>query len=69
MSDALVRALADGPLRYDSLLARLDVSPRDLVLTLRSLEGSGLVERRMERAYGLTSAGRGLLQGSGGFAR
>jgi Mn-dependent DtxR family transcriptional regulator len=28
---------------------------------LRSLEGRGLVERRREREYGLTAAGRGLL--------
>ena len=61
-SVALVRALADGPLVYHRLLERLDgISPRELVLTLRTLEGSGLVEQRMERAYGLTSAGRGLL--------
>jgi DNA-binding HxlR family transcriptional regulator len=68
MSVALVHALADGPQRYDSLLARLDVSPRALVLALRALQGSGLVEQRVE-SYALTSAGRGLLQGSGGFAR
>ena len=62
MSAALVQALADGPLRYDRLLARLDVSPRVLVLTLRALQGSGLVEQRVE-SYALTAAGRGLLSG------
>jgi DNA-binding HxlR family transcriptional regulator len=58
----LLRALADGPMRSDSLLRRFDgIDFGLLVLTLRSLEGRGLVERRMERVYGLTSAGRGLL--------
>ncbi len=50
----LLRALADGPMRSDSLLRRFDgIDLGLLVLTLRSLEGRGLVERRMERVYGL----------------
>ena len=61
-TETLLRALADGPMRSDSLLQRLyGIDQRLLVLTLRSLEGRGLVERRTERVYGLTSAGRGLL--------
>jgi len=62
MGLTLLRALADGPMRSDSLLRRLDVTDlRMLVLTLRSLESRGLVERRVEREYRLTAAGRGLL--------
>ncbi len=62
----LLRALADGPMRSDSLLRRFDgIDLAQLVLTLRSLEGRGLVERRMERVYGLTAAGRGLLRALG----
>jgi DNA-binding HxlR family transcriptional regulator len=58
----LLRALADGPMRSDTLLRRLDQRDlRQLVLTLRSLENRGLVERRVEREYRLTAAGRGLI--------
>jgi DNA-binding HxlR family transcriptional regulator len=64
-SVALIRALADGPLRYNRLLERVDgISPRMLTVTLRSLEEDGLVERRVEASaipYGLTRAGRELL--------
>ena len=59
---AVVRALADGPLVSGRLLQRLDgIDARMLVLTLLSLEDRGLVERRAERAFALTAAGRGLL--------
>ena len=61
VTETLLRALADGPMRADGLLRRLDVDLPRLVLTLRSLEGRGLVERRTEREYRLTAAGRGLL--------
>jgi DNA-binding HxlR family transcriptional regulator len=62
MASTVLLALADGPMRSDSLLRRVyGIDLRQLVLTLRSLESRGLVERRVEREYRLTSAGRGLL--------
>ena len=62
VTETLLRALADGPMRADGLLRRLyGIDLPQLVLALRSLEGRGLVERRIEREYRLTAAGRGLL--------
>jgi DNA-binding HxlR family transcriptional regulator len=61
MTEALLRALEYGPMRSDLLLRRLDIDLPRLVMALRSLEGRGLVERRIEREYRLTAAGRGLL--------
>ena len=61
MTEALLRALEYGPMRSDGLVRRLDIDLPRLVLALRLLEGRGLVERRIEREYRLTAAGRGLL--------
>jgi DNA-binding HxlR family transcriptional regulator len=61
LTEALLRALEYGPMRSDGLVRRLDIDLPRLVLALRSLEGRGLVERRVEREYRLTAAGRGLL--------
>ena len=61
MTEALLRALEYGPMRSDGLVRRLDIDLPRLVLALRALEGRGLVERRIEREYRLTAAGRGLL--------
>ena len=61
LTAALLRALEYGPMRSDGLVRRLDIDLPQIVLSLRSLEGRGLVERRVEREYRLTAAGRGLL--------
>jgi DNA-binding HxlR family transcriptional regulator len=42
----IVASLADGPLRYSQLAARIDgVSPKMLTQTLRALERDGLISR------------------------
>ena len=64
----IVGSLADGPLRYSELAARIEgVSPKMLTQTLRGLERDGMIGRtvfpvvppRVE--YELTSLGRSLL--------
>jgi DNA-binding HxlR family transcriptional regulator len=64
----IVVSLADGPLRYSELAARIEgVSPKMLTQTLRGLERDGMITRtvfpvvppRVE--YTLTSLGRSLL--------
>ena len=64
----VVASLADGPLRYSELAARVDgVSPKMLTQTLRGLERDGLVERTVHPVvpprvdYELTRLGRSLL--------
>jgi DNA-binding HxlR family transcriptional regulator len=61
-------ALADGPLRYNRLLERLDgVSRRMLTATLLGLAADGLIERRVlsevprRVEYRLSPAGDGLV--------
>jgi DNA-binding HxlR family transcriptional regulator len=64
----IVGSLADGPLRYSELAARIEgVSPKMLTQTLRGLERDGMIGRtvfpvvppRVE--YELTGLGRSLL--------
>jgi DNA-binding HxlR family transcriptional regulator len=64
----IVVSLADGPLRYSELAARIEgVSPKMLTQTLRGLERDGMITRtvfpvvppRVE--YTLTSLGHSLL--------
>ena len=64
----IVGSLADGPLRYSELAARIEgVSPKMLTQTLRGLERDGMISRtvfpevppRVE--YELTGLGRSLL--------
>jgi len=64
----VVASLADGPLRYGELAARIGgVSPKMLTQTLRGLERDGLVERTVHAVvpprvdYELTRLGRSLL--------
>jgi DNA-binding HxlR family transcriptional regulator len=64
----VVVSLADGPLRYGELAARVDgVSPKMLTQTLRGLERDGLVERTVHAVvpprvdYELTRLGKSLL--------
>jgi DNA-binding HxlR family transcriptional regulator len=66
MANAVIHALAVGPLRYNRLLERVGINPGVLTATLRSLEQDGLVERRLEAQafpYALTAAGRALAEG------
>jgi DNA-binding HxlR family transcriptional regulator len=64
----IVAALADGPLRYSQLAARIDgVSPKMLTQTLRALERDGLIGRTVYPVvpprvdYELTDLGHNLL--------
>jgi len=64
----VVASLADGPLRYGELAARIGgVSPKMLTQTLRGLERDGLVGRTVHAVvpprvdYELTRLGRSLL--------
>ena len=66
MANAVIHALAVGPLRYNRLLERVGLNSGLLTATLRSLEQDGLVERRLEAQafpYALTAAGRALAEG------
>lgn len=63
----VVRALEDGPERYEALRRRIDgVSKRMLTHTLRELERNGLVDRRVKERvpphveYRLTALGQSL---------
>jgi DNA-binding HxlR family transcriptional regulator len=64
----IVASLADGPLRYSQLAARIDgVSPKMLTQTLRALERDGLISRTVFPVvpprvdYELTALGGDLL--------
>ena len=64
----IVASLADGPLRYSGLAARIDgISPKMLTQTLRALERDGMISRTVYPVipprvdYELTDLGRSLL--------
>jgi DNA-binding HxlR family transcriptional regulator len=64
----IVASLADGPLRYSELAARIDgISPKMLTQTLRALERDGMISRTVYPVipprvdYELTDLGRSLL--------
>ncbi len=64
----IVASLADGPLRYSQLAARIDgISPKMLTQTLRALERDGLISRTVFPVvpprvdYELTALGGDLL--------
>lgn len=65
----IVTALAEGPMRFTALKARIEgITPKVLTETLRTLETDGLVDRteldgpRPHVEYALTDLGRTLLE-------
>lgn len=65
----VVGALANGPMRFNAIMRVIDgVSHRMLTITLRSLEGDGLVKRTAwatippKVEYELTELGRSLIE-------
>jgi DNA-binding HxlR family transcriptional regulator len=67
----LLRALAQGPLRFSTLADRVAIGDRMLSCRLKELEAAGLLERTVEPgppvrvSYSLTGLGRGLHEVTG----
>lgn len=71
----VVRALRDGPVRFNELRRGLDISQRMLTRTVRGLERDGIIERAVtptkppQVSYALTPLGRNLLEKVLGLAQ
>ena len=71
----VVRALRNGPVRFNELKRGLEVSQRMLTRTLRGLERDGIVERAVtptkppQVSYALTALGQSLLDKVLGLAQ